>query len=350
MSRNVAVLIGCNYHNVNGGQYKLNGCHNDATEMKTFLKQKGYTTISLLDTESATSEIKLSLSTSLDSLQEPTYFPTTNNIVNLLNHLAAVLTARDKLFLYYSGHGSYTRSTSEKDRQDEALVVYGTKDNLVLFLDNTVNAILRKFKAKVNAAFDSCHSATVTDLQNTYRAQQKQKPQGVSLLNPFRSPPSRPPLDGNLFESAGHLSELVTSNIQAIGSAITEISEGLPGLSSSIDNVLSLFTERQIKNHNFSTYRYTDSESKTAEASKNTVNIFALSGCDDNSFSYETTIDGRVRGLFTCALLLQINNNHASMTHFTDAVYQTIRSLSSRVNQVPSFSASGNVSQKYSFY
>ncbi len=73
------------------------------------------------------------------------------------------------LFIYYSGHGSYTydRSKDELDGRDESIVTSDLKQ----ILDDELKSILKTYINKnmtVIGLFDSCHSGTILDLKFTY--------------------------------------------------------------------------------------------------------------------------------------------------------------------------------------
>lgn len=98
-----ALLIGCNYI---GTKYELNGCINDIENIRNKLKnQYGFNNILIITDK--TSKI-----------------PTKTNILNEINVLLNNSKSGDKLFLGFSGHGTYTKDTSgdEKNDSDEMFV------------------------------------------------------------------------------------------------------------------------------------------------------------------------------------------------------------------------------------
>ena len=99
--------------------------------------------------------------------------PTKINILRELTTIVHKANALDKIFIQYSGHGSYIRDTNgdEKDGRDECLC---TVDN-ELITDDQINSILQKLhrKCKCILLFDACHSGTNCDLPFTFNFQSK---------------------------------------------------------------------------------------------------------------------------------------------------------------------------------
>lgn len=142
-----ALLIGINYLNTS---YELTGCIDDTNRMKSLLTNYGFNDINLL--------------TDLTDLK-----PTKNNILNAIKNLITSSRSGDVLFLYYSGHGSYTydRNGDETDKRDEMLV---SLDALPI-LDDELKSILQNHLSReitIVGMFDSCHSGTILDLKFNY--------------------------------------------------------------------------------------------------------------------------------------------------------------------------------------
>jgi len=80
---------------------------------------------------------------------------------------ASTLNNDDVFIFYYSGHGSFTPDTShdELDGQDELIVLSDSDTNLYI-LDDKINILLNKIKARKLIIFDSCNSGT--SLKSSY--------------------------------------------------------------------------------------------------------------------------------------------------------------------------------------
>ncbi len=76
---------------------------------------------------------------------------------------ANTLKPEDVFIFYYSGHGSFTydKSGDEDDDRDEMIVLSDGTTNLYL-LDDKLNLMLNKIKARKLIIFDSCNSGTAT--------------------------------------------------------------------------------------------------------------------------------------------------------------------------------------------
>ena len=143
-----ALLIGCNYV---GTQYQLNGCINDANNIKNKLSSSyGFTNIKLMTDY---------------TVQKPTRINIINEITNLLENSIS----GDILFILFSGHGTSFKDTNndELDGMDEYFVPLDfnriSDDEMKVIIQNNL-----KKDVKLLALFDSCYSGTVLDLKYQY--------------------------------------------------------------------------------------------------------------------------------------------------------------------------------------
>jgi hypothetical protein len=141
-------LIGCNYKKT---EYELNGCINDANNIKKLL-----TDIYGFDnTELMTDDTPI--------------LPTKNNILTGITRLLNNANCGDILFLSFSGHGLNIkdRNMDETDLLDEVIVSL----DLNYIIDDELNSLIRSHLKKdvtLFALFDSCHSGTMLDLRYHY--------------------------------------------------------------------------------------------------------------------------------------------------------------------------------------
>ncbi len=143
-----ALLIGCNYI---GTQNELSGCINDVENIQNKLKnQYGFNNI-LIMTDNTSKK------------------PTKANILDEIKVLLNNSKSGDKLFLGFSGHGTYTRDTSgdEKDGRDEMFVAIDfnciSDDEIKILINNNLKKDVTLF-----ALFDCCYSGTILDLHYQY--------------------------------------------------------------------------------------------------------------------------------------------------------------------------------------
>lgn len=152
-----ALLIGINYI---GTSAELRGCINDVLNIKNFLK-----------TECGYSESNIKVLT--EASDDKSNIPTKANIMEAIKDLLKDHTKDSKLFLHYSGHGSYTydRNNDEKDRRDETIcpVDYARSGDIVddVLRSSLVDPLIDG--AELFCLFDCCHSGTVLDMKYNYR-------------------------------------------------------------------------------------------------------------------------------------------------------------------------------------
>lgn len=142
-----ALLIGINYLNT---EYQLNGCIDDTNRIKELLSTYGFNDFNII--------------TDLTDTK-----PNKENILNELQNMIINSVAGDILFLYFSGHGSYTydMNNDETDKRDEMII---SLDFQAVLDDELKNIISKNIKKDVTivALFDSCHSGTMLDLKYNY--------------------------------------------------------------------------------------------------------------------------------------------------------------------------------------
>ena len=148
----LALIIGINY---TGTDNQLNGCINDANNVKN-----------LLINNFGFKDDNIALLT--DETEDK---PTRNNILKYLYDLLTNCVDEDvdQVFFSYSGHGSYRQDKNgdEKDRKDELLVPLDLK----IISDDELNCVfnLIQLHSKCFCLFDCCHSGTILDLPFCYR-------------------------------------------------------------------------------------------------------------------------------------------------------------------------------------
>lgn len=149
-----ALIIGINYIGMDG---ELNGCINDAKNIKQFLKEKcSYNDSSIFMLT-----------------EETTLKPTKKNILNAIDNFVLFIKTNNvkEAWFSYSGHGSYEYSSKENDNQNESLVPLDYKESGCI-TDNEIYDHLVKqipLSCKLFSIIDACHSGTSLDLPYLYR-------------------------------------------------------------------------------------------------------------------------------------------------------------------------------------
>lgn len=151
-----ALLVGINYFGTN---CELAGCINDISNMKQVLIKK----YGFLESDM--------LILSDDQTAQVSHMPTCKNILAGINWLVGGSKYGDRLFMHYSGHGSYINDLNgeEKDGKDECICPcdYSSSGFIV---DDVLRTNLTKIPAgcKLTCIYDSCHSGTIVDLRYNY--------------------------------------------------------------------------------------------------------------------------------------------------------------------------------------
>ncbi len=156
-NKKYAVTIGINYST--NPYAKLNGCINDANDIKNILISKcGY------EPENVT-----------QLLDESGYqYPTKQNIINIFNTLVSKATDEGftELWISYSGHGTNISDADgdETDGKDECICPSDYPSSGFMSDDFIYDNLISKLPAGTTliALFDSCHSGTVVDLPYIY--------------------------------------------------------------------------------------------------------------------------------------------------------------------------------------
>lgn len=144
-----AILCGLNYI---GSDLQLNGCINDATNMKQILiDHYGYKPNNIM------------LMTDYTAIK-----PTKQNIMKYLQKLINDAGKYCQLVFHYSGHGSYLKdqNNDEIDHKDECLVPLDYKKNGMI-RDDDIKKIVQNLHptAQLTMIIDACHSGTMIDLK-----------------------------------------------------------------------------------------------------------------------------------------------------------------------------------------
>jgi hypothetical protein len=144
VTRKKSILFGLNY---NGTNSQLNGCINDAKLIEKRIQDSGFTEIKLITDETSVK-------------------PTRENILLEFKNLLSDGVEGDLLFVYYSGHGSYTidRNGDELDGRDELIIPL---DFNAIRDDELKTIIQENLKPNVTlfCLFDCCNSGTALDLK-----------------------------------------------------------------------------------------------------------------------------------------------------------------------------------------
>lgn len=145
-----ALIIGINY---TGTGFQLNGCINDAHNVKKLLESWGFQITLMTDNETGP------------------FYPSKNNIIQQITSSVSKLNANDILVIYYSGHGALVNDSNgdEISGKDSVIVPINTKSQGYI-TDDYIRSLLTVAKAdsKILGVFDCCNSGSVCDLRYNY--------------------------------------------------------------------------------------------------------------------------------------------------------------------------------------
>ena len=148
-----ALLIGCNYDYPGSPAIALgctlSGCIQDIKNIQGLLLSKGYSDITVLVDDGTA------------------VFPSKNTIISSLTSAVQSTQAGDMLFVWFSGHGAQIANPSADGGYNETWCPPDTIGSGNYIRDSQIQSILATAPANstIFVGSDSCHSATVLDLQ-----------------------------------------------------------------------------------------------------------------------------------------------------------------------------------------
>jgi len=162
------VCVGINY---TGTDRELNGCMNDARNVRKFL----------IGNWGFKREDIIILT---DDARDPRQLPTKANILGAMKWLVKGAKAHDSLFFHYSGHGGQTpdEDGDEVDGFDEVIFPLD-HGRAGMITDDVMNELLVRpipDGCRLTALFDSCHSGSILDLVYLYSSKGRTKKSEVS--------------------------------------------------------------------------------------------------------------------------------------------------------------------------
>lgn len=143
-----AFIVGINY---TGTKNQLNGCINDANNIKALLSSWGF-----------------SIDYFMTEFESGVNYASKANILTNLTNFINSLAPGDTAFIQYSGHGSLINDTSgDEISGKDSVIVPMDYTSSGFIVDDNIRTILVLAKAGVNifAVFDSCNSGSVCDFR-----------------------------------------------------------------------------------------------------------------------------------------------------------------------------------------
>ncbi|KAJ3071658.1 hypothetical protein HDU98_004979 [Podochytrium sp. JEL0797] len=274
--RKKALLVGINY---TGSKHALNGCINDANNIKQMLVQQyGYPAD------------QQSMVVLVDDASNPQYRPTTKNMLGAFHWLVGGARPGDQLFFSYSGHGSQIKDPDgdREDGMDDTICPVDFETSGMIDSDMLHKALVTAMPqgCRLTVVMDCCHSGTMMELPYTYQ------PDANGKMGP---------------------KEAIQQGIQVVGKVQRLLSGGFSA--SKMQDAQSLFGEIKSLASMFSgTGPTTDSsgykhEQFMEEKSETPKECYLISGCFDNQTSADAQLSGKASGALTYALLQTLQAN-----------------------------------------
>jgi hypothetical protein len=185
-----ALLIGINYR---GTSKELDGCINDVNNVKkTLINSLGFKDENIVVITD-------------DTIIQPTRVNILNSLTNFIKNSAS----GDSLFFAYSGHGTHTQTSFNKDElygQDQLIIPIDANRIQDCILDDDLNAILKThMKSGVNlfGLMDACYSGTMFDLKYSYMTDNISYTSKYNNFNVTNNPHITSINKGNIFILSG---------------------------------------------------------------------------------------------------------------------------------------------------
>lgn len=292
-----ALLIGINYF---GSKNQLNGCINDAKNVKQFLLTQGF------------SEDDIVLLSDDQTMARGV--PTKQNIIDGMRWLVKDSRPSSSLWFSYSGHGVQLedKNGDEDDGFDEAICPLDFETAGLLSDDEMHDILVTPLRqgVRLTALFDSCHSGTALDLPYMYSTK--------GLLK-----------EPNFLKNAGE-DLMSTFNAYTKGDQRAMV-KGLKGLFNTVVN--------KDKTQQANDYA---KKNKTSPA-----DVISLSGCKDDQTSADAKEQGQSTGAMSYAFIKVLANN-PDQSYLT--LLQNMREiLASKYSQKPQLCASHPIDTNLKF-
>jgi len=249
---------------------------------------------------------------------------TSKNIRKVFNRLSKELKSSDTLVFYYTGHGSRFNSgdANEEDSQDDFLatadITEGKRGVINVLIDNELNYLYSKIKARKIIIIDSCHSGTINKAASVLdsRYETKVYKSNTTYKRGFRVPKkwSKAKNRNFLHFAAAKENESAKVDKDRGGSVFTNTIEDII---TQYGNISFAKLEELAQNNIKPTFDFTPNISKDSTIDKNTLytkDIFVVA--TDNSSNSLTLEDFLNTKEKTITLMTQSRNNRFKLNRF----------------------------------
>ncbi|KAJ9136854.1 Metacaspase [Pleurostoma richardsiae] len=311
MSRKKALIIGINYF---GSEYQLNGCINDAENVREFLVNDRGFSPNPNDTV---------VMTDAPENQGTPLWPSGANMMAAFKWLTSYNEPGDIVWLSYSGHGGQVRDTDD-DRPtgfDDTICPVDFQENGQIVSSTLHRALVSPMhpQARLTILFDCCHSGSACELPFVFR----------------------PDADGNVnivdtLKKGAGLVRAAESLFQG-GFSMDKVGDAKMLLGGATDFFNSLHHMRNggggadedgLAPENFEEHWETEGK-----------DVWMFSGCADDQTSADTSIAGAATGAMSWAFIGTMRENPEQS--YVNILQNTRHHLINNYSQVPQLSCGG---------
>ncbi|KAE8454292.1 hypothetical protein EG329_005217 [Mollisiaceae sp. DMI_Dod_QoI] len=308
MTRRKALLIGINYY---GTKHQLNGCINDAMNVRQYLVQERGFSPEPHDMVIMTDEPKN---------RGTPFEPTGVNMLAAFNWLVTANNPGDSVWLSYSGHGSQVKDP-DGDRDsgfDDTICPVDFEVNGQIDSDKLHRVLVSPMipQARLTVLFDCCHSGSAIELPFVYRPNSQGE---VNLVD-------------NVKRGIG-LAKAAYKLVQG-GFDAKKINDA----KMLIGGAKSFFNSLQHRPQE--TNEDGLGEEKFMEDWKHEgKDVWMFSGCADDQTSADTSINGAATGAMSHALIATMRQNPNQS--YIQVLQSTRAGLAGKYQQIPQLSCGG---------
>ncbi|TKA80510.1 hypothetical protein B0A49_00332 [Cryomyces minteri] len=306
MPRRKALLIGINY---TGSSHQLNGCINDALNMREYLvRDKGF----------PSDPGSMVMLTDAPQNRGTPYEPTGANMMAAFHWLVTGNSPGDSVWLSYSGHGGQVRDP-DGDRDsgyDDTIYPLDFERHGQISSDTLHRVIVSPMhpQARLTILFDCCHSGSAVELPYVYRPDSAGQ---VNLVDNVKKGMSLVAAAANLVQG-GFTMNKVNDAKMLLGGARSFFA-GLQHRDAGPTNEDGLGEEKFVEDWK--------GEHK---------DVWMFSGCADDQTSADTSIAGAATGAMSWAFIRTMREN--PQQSYINVLQNTRQVLRQKYEQIPQLS------------
>jgi hypothetical protein len=309
MPRRKALIIGINYY---GTKHQLNGCINDAMNIRQFLVQdRGY---------SPAPHDMVIMNDDPKNRNTP-FFPTRANMMAAFNWLVTCNNPGDSVWLSYSGHGGQVRDP-DGDRDsglDDTICPVDFESAGQIDSDTLHKALVSPMnpRCRLTILFDCCHSGSAVELPYVFRPDSNGQ---VNMIDNVKQGISLASQAMNLMRGGFNPSKIHDAQL-LIGGAKTFFA----GLSHHDDG--------PVNQHGLGEEHFVEDWKNEGK------DVWMFSGCADNQTSADTSIQGASTGAMSYGFLRTMKQNPNQS--YIQVLQSTRAWMKQSYQQIPQMSVGG---------